>query len=54
MNLMKDNPYITITNLAEKANLSEAGIKKSLKNLKEKNLIQRVGANKNGYWMIIE
>ena len=37
-----------------KTNLSEPGIKKNIKKLKEKNLIKRVGANKDGYWEIIE
>ena len=54
LELIRDNPNITIAQLMIKTNLSEPGIKKNLKKLKEKNLIKRVGANKDGYWEIIE
>ena len=33
--------------------LSEQGIKYNLKKLKDKNIIRRVGSNKNGYWDVI-
>ena len=54
LELIRDNPNITIAQLMIKTNLSEPGIKKNLKKLKEKNLIRRVGANKDGYWEIME
>ena len=37
-----------------KTSLSEPGVKKNLKQLKEKGIIERVGSNKTGYWKIKE
>ena len=37
-----------------KTSLSERGVKKNLKQLKEKGIIERVGSNKTGYWKIKE
>lgn len=37
-----------------KTGLSEPGVKKNLKQLKEKEIIKRVGSNKKGYWEVIE
>ena len=54
LDLIRDNPNITISQFVIKMNLSEPGIKKNLKKLKDKNLIRRVGSNKNGYWVIIK
>lgn len=54
LDLIRDNPNITISQFVIKTNLSEPGIKKNLKKLKDKNLIRRVGSNKNGYWEIIK
>ena len=54
LELIRDNLNITIAQLMIKTNLSEPGVKKNLKKLKEKNMIRRIGANKDGYWEIIE
>ena len=50
--LIKSNKYITQPEIAKNLNLSENCIYKNLKILKNKNLISRIGANKNGYWEI--
>lgn len=50
---IRDNPNITISQLMLRTKLSEPGIKKNLKKLKEKKLIKRVGTNRDGYWDII-
>ena len=50
--LIKSNKYITQPEIAKILNLSENCIYKNLKILKNKNLISRIGANKNGYWKI--
>lgn len=52
LELIRDNPNITIAQLATKTGLSEPGIKKNLKQLKEKCFIVRVGSNKTGYWEV--
>lgn len=50
--LMKENSRITIYELMEKLSMSESGIKKVIKKLKDENIISRVGSLKSGYWEI--
>lgn len=54
MDTMRDNPNVTINQLMIITGLSEPGIKKNLKLLKEYGCIARVGANKNGYWAVLK
>ena len=35
-------------------NLNDTTIFRNISNLKEKGIIQRVGARKNGYWQVIK
>ncbi len=51
---MRDNPNITIQQIMVKTALSEPGVKKNLKRLKEKEIIERIGSNKTGYWEVID
>ncbi|WP_164967355.1 winged helix-turn-helix domain-containing protein [Arcobacter cloacae] len=51
--LMKENSKITIYELMEKLSMSESGIKKVIKKLKDENIISGVGSLKSGYWEII-
>ncbi|RXJ97134.1 cell filamentation protein Fic [Arcobacter sp. AHV-9/2010] len=50
--LMKENSKITIYELMEKLSMSESGIKKVIKKLKDENIISRVGSLKSGYWEV--
>ncbi len=50
--LMKGNSKITIYELMEKLSMSESGIKKVIKKLKDENIISRVGSLKSGYWEV--
>lgn len=50
--LMKENSKITIYELMEKLSMSESGIKKLIKKLKDENIISRVGSLKSGHWEI--
>ena len=52
--LIRDNPNITIQQIIIKTGLSEPGVKKNLKQLKEKAIIERVGSNKTGYWNVLD
>ena len=54
LELMRDNPNITIQQIMVKTALSEPGVKKNLKRLKEKEIIKRIGSNKTGYWEVID
>lgn len=52
--LMKENSKITIYELMEKLSMSESGIKKVIKKLKDENIINRVGSLKSGHWEVKE
>ena len=54
MRFISENPQITTNQLAELANLSVAGVEKNLRQLKEQNLIRRVGPDKGGHWEVIK
>ena len=43
----------TIAELAEAVNISVKGVEWQIRQLKKKNIIRRVGADKGGYWQII-
>ena len=49
LDLIRYNPNITISQFVIKINIQNRG-----KKFKDKNLIRRVGSNKNGYWKIIK
>lgn len=51
--LMESNKDITIEKLVMETDKSKRTIIRYINILKEKNIIRRIGANKNGYWEII-
>lgn len=51
---IKENPKLSILELSKNLGISERTVKNHQKLLKEAKLIERVGADKNGYWKIIE
>ena len=50
INALKDNPYITQTELAEIIGISERSFKTNMKKLQQNGIIRRIGADKNGRW----
>ena len=50
--LLKNNPNSTIEEMAKYAEVEPRTIERNIKALKEKNVIDRVGADKNGHWMV--
>ena len=50
--LLTADAHMTIKEISKRTKLSEAGVNKILASLKRKGFIERVGANKNGYWKI--
>ena len=52
LNLIKNNPEITQTQMAEVLGLTRDGISYNIKQLKENNVIDRIGSTKNGKWII--
>ncbi|MBR5831307.1 MAG: Rrf2 family transcriptional regulator [Bacteroidales bacterium] len=51
---IKDNKAITIRELQEMSGLSESGVKKIIRGLRQNNLIKRIGGNKGGYWEVMD
>ncbi len=52
LELIADNPEITATTVAKKLGLGQRQVERLFSQLKDKDLIERVGARKNGYWKI--
>lgn len=54
MSLIKENPNMTIKELASTIGITEDGIKYHIANLKKKGLLKRVGPDKGGHWRVVE
>lgn len=52
LNLLYKKANITQNELATETNMTLKTIKRTMLSLKNKNIIERHGANKNGYWII--
>ena len=50
---IKENPYITQDELSQKIGIARKNIISNMKKLQEKNIIRRIGADKNGWWEVI-
>ena len=50
--LLKSDPNITIEEMAKYAGVETRTIERNIKTLKEKGIIDRVGADKNGQWIV--
>ena len=53
LNLIKENGHITKKEICQETGQSKSTTDRVISNLKEKDAIKRIGANKNGYWEII-
>lgn len=54
LELIKMNPTITAKELADCLPISLKGVEWQLKQLREQNIIQHIGANKGGHWEIVK
>ena len=52
--LIKENNRMSISDIVEKTKISRRTVERIISNLKEKEIIERVGANKNGYWKLLK
>ena len=52
LNLIKSNPSITQTQMAKVLGITRDGVSYNIKQLKDNGIIERVGATKNGYWIV--
>ena len=48
-----ENPYITQVKLSQIIGVSRRSIAKNISNLKDKQVIIRVGSDRKGYWKIL-
>ena len=53
MKLLTSSPNITYDDIAQNIGISRATVARTIKELKNDNLIHRVGTDKKGYWEII-
>ena len=51
---MRENPSVTINDLATMLSISDRAVSKHLKKLQEEDIIKRVGADPGGYWEVID
>ena len=54
LKLFKENPKITISELAQILNLTSRAIEKQIAKLKEENRLLRVGSARKGHWKIVD
>ena len=54
LELISKNPSISANNIAKEIGISSRAVEKHIKNLKADNKIKRIGADKGGYWKIVE
>ena len=52
LELIRSNQHCTIEEMAKFANVETRTIERNLKTLKEKNVVERIGADKNGHWIV--
>ena len=51
---IRNNPNITIPQLAVVCDLGLTTVDRNISKLKEMEYIERIGANKNGYWKVLK
>ena len=49
---MRDNPRISVKLIAERLGITQRAIEKNIRILKEKGIVERVGAAKGGKWVV--
>ena len=54
VDLMRENPSITIAELVLRLGLSRSGVNKQIAKLKAAGVIEREGSDKGGYWLVID
>ena len=51
--MMKENPEITIPMMAEKLQLTTRAVEKNVARLQAKGVVKRIGPDKGGHWEVI-
>ncbi len=50
---MEENPYISVSSIAEKCGMSVKTVRNLIDELREDKLLERIGPDKGGYWKVI-
>ena len=53
LELMKQNPHITASELASQIGISSRAVEKHISNLKEAGKLNRIGSAKSGQWEVV-
>ena len=53
LNLIKQHPEITATEISQQLKISLSTAKRRIKELKESGKIERIGSDKTGHWTIV-
>lgn len=54
LELISENPKITMTEIAQKLNVTKRTIERAVKSLREDNRLERKGGKRYGYWEVHE
>ena len=54
INEIRNNPNVTLSEIAEKIGVSRRWIATNMKHLQDTGVVKRVGPNKGGHWKIID
>ena len=54
LRLIRENPEITTSELAEKSGVTPKGVEWNIGKLKKEGFIKRVGPDKGGHWEVIK
>lgn len=50
--MLKENPYCTIIEISDKLDVNHSTVERNIKKLRENGIIERVGAKKDGKWIV--
>ncbi len=54
LELMRDDPMVTIADLAQSVGITDRAIKKQIEKLKAQGRIRRIGPDRGGHWEVVE
>lgn len=54
LSFLRENPHLTISDLAESIGKSESAIERTIRKLREQKRLHRIGPAKGGHWEVIE
>ncbi len=52
LKLFSDNPRITIKAISIELGINERNVRKNIKTLKDAGLIERIGSDRSGHWVV--